>query len=181
MTPFGDLADIGRPTREREPFSFAAACRVAFSDTDAQGVVYYGRYAPYFDLARVEYFRHLGLQPRIHDAEPNAERQVGDDAIDGAGPASGHGGEFVMRHFDIDYHAPAVFDDMLVVFCRIERIGNSSVTFEYAVTRPLPEGGEELLATARQVLVWIDVTARQSMRVPERIRTAVTAFEGHSL
>ena len=35
--------------------------RVWFSDTDGQGVVYYGRYLPYFDYARVEYLRHLGL------------------------------------------------------------------------------------------------------------------------
>ena len=34
---------------------------MGFSDTDAQGIVYYGRYLPYFDLARVEYHRHLGL------------------------------------------------------------------------------------------------------------------------
>ena len=32
-----------------------------FSDTDAQGIVYYGRYLPYFDHARLEYHRHLGL------------------------------------------------------------------------------------------------------------------------
>ena len=39
----------------RPPFKFSAGTRVGFSDTDAQGVVYYGRYMPYFDLARVEY------------------------------------------------------------------------------------------------------------------------------
>ena len=38
-----------------------AQTRVGFSDTDAQGIVYYGRYLPYFDLARVEYHRNLGL------------------------------------------------------------------------------------------------------------------------
>ena len=42
-------------------FKFSARTRVGFSDTDAQGVVYYGRYMPYFDLARVEYHRHLDM------------------------------------------------------------------------------------------------------------------------
>ena len=42
-------------------FAFAARTRVGFSDTDAQGVVYYGRYNPYFDFARVEYLRSIGL------------------------------------------------------------------------------------------------------------------------
>jgi acyl-CoA thioesterase FadM len=42
---------------EHPPFRFSARTRVGFSDTDAQSVVYYGRYNPYFDLARVEYLR----------------------------------------------------------------------------------------------------------------------------
>jgi acyl-CoA thioester hydrolase len=50
----------GHVTERRPPFRFAVYTRVAFSDTDAQGVVYYGRYLPYFDLARTEYLRNLG-------------------------------------------------------------------------------------------------------------------------
>src|SRR6185437_11212796 len=41
-------------------YAFSTRTRVGFSDTDAQGIVYYGRYNPYFDLARVEYLRSLG-------------------------------------------------------------------------------------------------------------------------
>ena len=56
------MRDAGARTDRREPpFKFSALTRVGFSDTDAQGIVYYGRYLPYFDLARVEYHRHLGL------------------------------------------------------------------------------------------------------------------------
>ena len=49
------------PTTRVDPFGFSAMTRVGFSDTDAQGIVYYGRYLPDFDLARVKYLRHLGL------------------------------------------------------------------------------------------------------------------------
>ena len=45
----------------KPPFKFSARTRVGFSDTDAQGIVYYGRYLAYFDLARVEYLRELDL------------------------------------------------------------------------------------------------------------------------
>ena len=48
-------------TSERPPFRFSATTRVGFDETDAQGVVYYGRYMPYFDRARVEYLRRLDL------------------------------------------------------------------------------------------------------------------------
>ena len=53
--------NVAGPTSARPPFRFSAGMRVAFSDTDAQGIVYYGRYAPYFDVARVEYWRRLGF------------------------------------------------------------------------------------------------------------------------
>ena len=52
--------ELGRVTDKRPPFKYSALARVWFSDTDAQGVVYYGRYLPYFDHARTEYHRHLG-------------------------------------------------------------------------------------------------------------------------
>lgn len=149
---FRDLARVGGPSAERPPFRFAAACRVAFSDTDAQGIVYYGRYAPYFDVARVEYFRHLGRSPHEYGAA----------------------GEFVMRRFEIDYHAPARFDDLLEVFCRVEAIGNSSMRLQYAVTKQ-PSG--DLLATATQIMVYVDADARRPMRVPDEIRLPITRFE----
>jgi acyl-CoA thioester hydrolase len=154
MTDLRDLAHVAGPSDERAPFTFAAAARVAFSDTDAQGIVYYGRYAPYFDVARVEYFRHLGLTTHAVGKELEAE--------------------FVMRHFEITYEAPARFDDLLIVYCRVARVGSSSITFEYAVTDP-HEG--ELLATATQVLVNVDLAARASVRIPDSVRGPIERFE----
>jgi acyl-CoA thioesterase FadM len=60
--------ELGRATGRRPPFKYSALTRVWFSDTDAQGVVYYGRYLPYFDHARTEYHRHLGV-PATHGRE----------------------------------------------------------------------------------------------------------------
>src|SRR6476660_8103699 len=57
----GGVIELGHVTDRKPPFKYAAFARVGFSDTDAQGIVYYGRYLPYFDLARVEYHRHLDL------------------------------------------------------------------------------------------------------------------------
>ena len=95
----------------KPPFKFSARTRVGFSDTDAQGIVYYGRYNPYFDLARVEYHRMLGLLQRRN------------------------GGDFVMRANDVEYFAPARFDDELEIWTRASRIGRTSVTFEFAAYR----------------------------------------------
>lgn len=133
------------------PFKFSARTRVGFSDTDAQGVVYYGRYNPYFDLARTEYLRRLGLLRRRE------------------------GGDFVMRANDVEYFAPAVFDDEIEVVARVSRIGRTSVTFEFAAYR---EPDDLLMVTAHQTLVYVDLAERRARPVPDSFRAPVLAFEG---
>ncbi|MGN6799989.1 MAG: acyl-CoA thioesterase, partial [Gaiellaceae bacterium] len=78
------MIELGHVTERKPPFHYAALARVAFSDTDAQGVVYYGRYMPYFDLARVEFHRHLG-GPHLANVD------------------------FAMRAVTVEYVAPARF------------------------------------------------------------------------
>jgi len=113
---------------------------VGFSDTDAQGIVYYGRYLPYFDLARVEYHRHLDL----------LESAMRDD-------------QFVMRASSVEYFAPARFDDELEIHIRVSNIGRTSMTYEFAAFK-VPEG--TLLVTAHQALVFIDLETRRPIPIP---------------
>jgi acyl-CoA thioester hydrolase len=143
--------------KEKPPFKFSAQTRVGFSDTDAQGIVYYGRYLPYFDLARVEYHRNLGL----------LGMDIGDE-----------GQEFVMRACTIDYLAPAVFDDLIEVYVRMARIGRTSVTYELAAYRA---SDDQLMVTATQTLVLVDLDERQAVPIPEAYKEAVRAFEGEAL
>jgi acyl-CoA thioester hydrolase len=146
--------ELGHETRRKPPFKYAAYTRVGFSDTDAQGIVYYGRYLPYFDLARVEYHRHLGLF-RV-------------DALH----------EFVMRASTVEYLAPARFDDLLEVFVRLARIGRTSVTYEHAAYRV---EDDVLMVTARQTLVLIDVAERRARPIPDWFKDAMRAFERDDL
>jgi acyl-CoA thioester hydrolase len=138
----------------RPPFKFSARTRVGFSDTDAQGVVYYGRYMPYFDLARVEYHRALDMLRAVP-----GDRQ------------------FVMRALTTEYHAPARFDDSIEVDVRIRRIGTSSVTYEFAAY--LDTG--ELAVTATQTAVLLDLAARRPCPVPDWWRDRIRSFEGDDL
>ena len=143
--------------KEKPPFRFSAQTRVGFSDTDAQGIVYYGRYLPYFDLARVEYHRNLGL----------LGMDIGDE-----------GQEFVMRACNIEYLAPAVFDDLIEVYVRMARIGRTSVTYELAAYRARDD---ELMVTATQTLVLVDLEERRAVPIPDDYRERVRAFEGDDL
>jgi acyl-CoA thioester hydrolase len=147
------VIELGHATDRRPPFRYAAYTRVGFSETDAQGVVYYGRYLPYFDLARVEYHRHLG-RGRPEDAD------------------------FAMRAMSVEYHAPARFDDLLEVFVRVERIGRTSVTYDHAAFRIGEDGGDDtLMATAKQTLVLVSFAERRPVPVPDAFRERVAAFE----
>ena len=146
--------ELGRTTEQRPPFKYSALTRVGFSDTDAQGIVYYGRYLPYFDLARTEYLRHLDLLGRRGE------------------------GEFVMRAIAIEYFAPARFDDTIEVFCRQSRIGRTSATFECAAYR-LED--DVLMVTAQQTAVYVDLAERKACPIPDDYRDAVGAFEGADL
>src|SRR3954465_15791722 len=154
----------------RPPFKFSARTRVGFSDTDAQGIVYYGRYFPYIDLARVEYHRKLGL----------LGMEVGEPGV-----------EFVMRACTIEHDAPAIFDDELEVFIRVARIGRTSATYEAAAYRARDDA---LMVTATQTLFLVDpadprvtptqtlvlvaLEERKACEIPARFRETIAAFEG---
>jgi acyl-CoA thioester hydrolase len=148
--------ELGRLTDRNPPFKYSALDRIGFSDTDAQGIVYYGRYMPYFDLARVEYHRHLemafGRRPGKH--------------------------EFVMRACSIDYLAPARFDDLIEVFIRTSRIGRTSVTYEFAAYR---FEDDLLLVTSHQTVVLVELSTHAATPVPESFRETIRAFEGDDL
>jgi acyl-CoA thioester hydrolase len=152
MTP--QTIELGHRSDRKPPYKYAVPLRVSFSDTDAQGVVYYGRYLPYFDHARVEYHRHL------------------------TGGAELGGGEFVMRASTVEYHAPARFDDLLEAFVRVRRIGRTSLTYECAAYKV---SDDELMVTATQTLVLVALPDRLPVPVPDDVRIVLRAFEGADL
>jgi acyl-CoA thioester hydrolase len=147
------VIELGHVTDRKPPFRYAAFQRVGFSETDAQGVVYYGRYMPYFDAARTEYHRHLG---RVHLGNV----------------------DFAMRAVTVEYHAGARFDDPLEVFVRVERVGTTSITYDHAAYRIDDDGEDDkLMATAKATLVCIALDERKAVPVPEAFRAQVAAFE----
>jgi acyl-CoA thioester hydrolase len=147
------MIELGHVTDRKPPFRYAAFARVAFSDTDAQGVVYYGRYMPYFDLARNEYHRHLG-RVRLGNVD------------------------FAMRAISVEYVAPARFDDLLEIFVRVERIGTTSITYDHAAYRIDDDGSDTLMVTAKTTAVCISLDKRRAVPVPQEIRDRVASFEG---
>jgi acyl-CoA thioester hydrolase len=146
------VIELGHETDRKPPFRYAAYARVGFSDTDAQGVVYYGRYMPYFDLARTEYHRHLGRVTLV-------------------------GVDFAMRAMTVEYLAPARFDDLLEVFVRVAHIGRTSITYDHAAYRIDEDDGDTLMATSSATLVCVALDERRAVSVPDLFRETVAAFD----
>jgi acyl-CoA thioester hydrolase len=141
----------GHESERKPPFGFAVYTRVGFSETDAQGVVYYGRYLPYFDLARTEYQRRM-------------------TRLDAPGC------ELVLRSQTVEYHAPARFDDLLEVFVRVARVGRSSLTWELAAYKLLGDD-DQLMTTASQTQVLIDRATRVPQPIPDPFRDSIASVE----
>ena len=96
------------------PARFTTQVRVRYAETDAAGVVYYGVYLTYFEVARVELLRALGHP--IGDVE---ERGVLMPVVEAR----------------LKYLRPACLDELLDVTLWVESVGPASFGFEYEITR----------------------------------------------
>lgn len=112
------------------------------------GVVYHTHYLDYFEAARTEALRELGIAYR--DVE-----------------ASG----IVMPVIDVDvqYKRPARYDDLLDIETRFETVPGVRVPIAYTVQ---PTGTSNVLATGHVTLCFMDAERRQPMRPPDAIRRA---------
>lgn len=137
-------------------FRFSTEIRVRLPETDAMGIVYHGCFFTYFDVARMEYLRGLGLLEQFRTGE----------SIN------------LIVHSSAEFRSPARFDDVLTVHARVSRIGESSVTF--GLRADLKADGR-LVAEGRSVHCFIDSKTWKPARVPEVFRKAVKEFEGKSL
>jgi len=130
----------------RSDYPFAFPFRVRYAETDAQGIVFYGNYLTYFDVAIYEYFRWLSYTITDHVSETGAD--------------------FHVVRAVVDFHAPSRFDDDIEVFVRTVAIGRSSLTFELSIF-----AGDEPLPRVTGEVVWVnaDQESHQSTPLPERL------------
>lgn len=136
---------------EPDPFRFATELRVRFVETDAQGVVYHGHFLVYCEVGRVEYARAVLGAP---------------------GADKGRSWEPTVVRAEVDFLAPARFDDLLAVRVRCDRLGRTSYRFAYEVRR-----SGELVARARTVQVVIDRATGKPRPLPDDLVAPVLAFE----
>ncbi|PWH87022.1 acyl-CoA thioesterase [Brumimicrobium oceani] len=116
--------------------------RVRYGETDQMGYCYYGNYAQYFEVGRVEALRSLGTSYK--DIENK-------------------GFMLPVSTYSVKYKAPALYDDLLTITTKIMALDGVRLYFEYEVRND----ENKLLATAETVLVFVDKVTMRPVLPPQ--------------
>ncbi len=116
--------------------------RVRYSETDRMGYVYYGHYAQYFEVARTEMLRSLGL----------TYKQLEDDGI-----------LLPVISMDIKYKNPAIYDDLLTIKTTLKKNPLIKIQFTYEVFNQK----NELINIGNTTLVFVDAKTRKPRKAPQ--------------
>jgi acyl-CoA thioester hydrolase len=129
--------------------SFEFPVRVYWEDTDAGGIVFYANYLKFFERARTEWLRHLGLE----------QQQLKDDT----------GGMFVVSETQLKYHRPAQLDDLLQVSAQLQDKGRASLVIAQQAWRLKADHSRTLLCEGTIRIGWVHTRNLKPERIPSSI------------
>jgi acyl-CoA thioester hydrolase len=136
-------------------FRHTTEIRVRNYEVDWQGIVHNAVYLKYFEVGRIEYLKHLKVELN-HDVIQSKNK-------------------IVLVRNEIDYKAPAHFDDVLRVYTRTAAIRNTSFVMEGILER-LSDGA--IIAENVAVHVWLDPHTNCPKTVSDDYRKLIQEFEG---
>jgi acyl-CoA thioester hydrolase len=122
--------------------------RVRYGDTDKMAYVYYGKYAEYCEVGRTELIRSLGI----------SYKEMEDDGV-----------MLPVGEYNIRYHRPAKYDDLLTITTILPEKPTAKFITEYLIHNQLGEH----LATAKVILVFVQIATNKVVRAPEYVMGAV--------
>lgn len=129
---------------------FSHGFRVRYSECDPQGVVFNANYVAYFDLGFTELWREAFGSYAVME-----ERGI----------------EMVVAELNVEFRAPARFDEMITLGIGIERLGTTSMTSRLRLHR-----GEELLVEGRMRHVVVDARSWQKAEIPAWLRDGLEPY-----
>ena len=133
-------------------FTYYFPITIRYRDLDPQGHVNNTVFLTYLESARIGYYQRVGIY------DPNTRLLSG----------------MVVARNEIDYLAPAHLGQALRLGLRIERLGNSSITFAFQVES---DPGGEAFARGKSVMVAYDNARGHSVPIPPDWREKITQFE----
>lgn len=139
-------------------FKFKHTLRVRSYEVDWAGIVHNAVYLQYYEVSRIEYLKHLGIEVSYQNI--NTQSRI------------------VIVRNEINYKSPARFDDILDIHVRISEIGNTSFTFESIIINPKEK---KYISDNLSVHVWLDEKTGEPMNVPKDFVHVIKSFEGINL
>ncbi len=134
----------------KAPFTFPI--RIYWEDTDAGGMVFYANYLKFFERARTEWLRSLGVE----------QQSLKDKS----------GGMFVVSETQIKYFSPARLDDLLEVTAQTSETGRASLVLSQQAWHTV-NGQRTLLAEGTIRIGWVDTQTMKPGRIPAQILEAL--------
>ncbi|MBS1651744.1 MAG: acyl-CoA thioesterase [Bacteroidetes bacterium] len=126
--------------------------RVRYGETDQMGFAYYGIYAQYFEVARVEALRKIG-----HSYKEMEEKGV----------------MLPVLEFNVNYKAPAYYDDEITI---VTKITEWPLSFKISFYHETYNASGKLLNTGKVTLISVDKQSSKPCRLPEWFTSALAPF-----
>lgn len=137
--------------------TFSYDLRVRYSEIDGQKIVFNGNYLTYIDIGMTEYYRNI----------------LGDEWI--THPHKYHFDPVVVKT-TLEFKKPAQLDQVLSVFTKTRKIGNSSLTFDIEILHE-----QTVILTADMVQVNCDLKSGASVSIPDIIKQKINDFEARTI
>lgn len=125
--------------------------RVRYAETDQMGYVYYGNYAQYYEIGRVEALRQLGTSYK---------------AIEDAGIM------LPVFSLNIDYKKPALYDDELLIVTAIKKLPSVRIAFDYEIYNQK----RELLNTGSTQLAFVNKVSGRPCKAPTTFLESIAPY-----
>ncbi|MEJ2880692.1 acyl-CoA thioesterase [Pedobacter sp. GR22-6] len=132
---------------------YTSSCkiRVRYGETDQMGYVYYGNYAEYYEVARVEMLRSLGMDYAAMERS---------------------GVMMPVLELNCKYIKPALYDQELTIKTTIEELPGVRIHFKYEVFNP----AEELINIGKTTLVFVDMEKNRPCQPPADFMGKLSVF-----
>ena len=144
-----------KPHNPSQTSVFEHPIRVYWEDTDAGGIVFYANYLKFFERARTEWLRALG---------------VGQHAL-----REESGGMFVVSETTVKYHRPAKLDDQLCVTATLAEGGRASLVIAQQAWLTHPKAQADTLLCEGTIRIgWVDAATLKPARIPSSVLERLT-------
>ena len=136
-------------------YKYSHKLRIRYGETDQMGYCYYGNYAQFLEVGRVEALRSCGFSYKELESQ---------------------GILLPVRSFSIKYVSPAKYDDILEIQTSITKIEGTRIEFSYVVKTS--EG--ILIANAETELVFVSANSLRPIPMPEKFKKLVQKIDGNN-